>query len=92
MDFDFDWLWCWFLEKLIGLAVAMIQLVSQIMPSVAVPDWLVSTNFPVTDTIMSFFYFFFPLSTISWCLSALLLYEIAHFMVLVLYRAFMDLL
>ena len=83
--------WCWLLDKLIGLAIAMIKLTSMIMPSVAVPSWF-TTSLPLTTQVLEFVAFFFPLATVAWLFSATLLYEMAHFIVLVLYRSFMDLL
>lgn len=93
IEYLMGWLalaWCWALDKIVSLAAAMMQLVAAMMPSVAVPGWLDDLSY--LELYVQALHFFFPMSVASWLLTAVIGIEIIHFMVLVLYRAFMDLL
>lgn len=80
---------CWLVTQLVSLAVGLMQLVSGLMPAVAVPDWL---NSPWTADIASAIAWLLPMQAVSWMLLGYFIIEVAHFVALVFYRAFMDLL
>lgn len=93
IDILMQWLsaaFCWIVQQLVALAVALMQFVSAVMPSVSVPDFLSSSGW--TDQTLSFMAWILPTGAVSWMLLAWLSYELAHFVLLILYRAFMDLL
>lgn len=81
---------CWIVQQLVSLAIALMQLVSSVMPSVAVPDFLTTYAWPAE--MLSFIGWLVPFGALSWMLMAWVSYEVAHFVLLILYRAFMDLL
>ncbi|MGR0479821.1 MAG: hypothetical protein ACTFAL_00260 [Candidatus Electronema sp. V4] len=81
---------CFIVEQLVTLAVSLMQLVSAVMPSVAIPDALTSVAWPAQSMI--FVSWIFPTNFLGILFLAWISYEIAHFVLLILYRAFMDLL
>lgn len=81
---------CWIVQQLVSLAISLMSLVSAVMPSVAVPDFLTAYTWP--EQAFSFIGWVVPMGALSWMMIAWIGYEIAHFILLILYRAFMDLL
>lgn len=81
---------CYVLQELVLLATGMMQIVSTLLPSVAVPSWFTSYSWP--SQAVAFVAWVFPTHMVGWMVLAWLAFELSSFLVLVFYRAFMDLL
>ncbi len=81
---------CWLLQQLVLFAVSVMGLVSAALPSIAVPAFLTGYSWP--EHALSFIAWIVPFGAFSWFITALVAYELAQFLWLLLYRALMDLL
>ncbi len=87
-----DWVaevWCWLLTKAVELAAFLLQLVTALMPDIAVPGWF-SLGFG--EIPLSMIAWVFPTGVLSWCIGGWVAVELVMIVIIPLYRALMDLL
>ncbi len=81
---------CFIVQQLVTLAISLMQLVSALMPSVPVPEALSAVAWPAQSVM--FIAWIFPTNFAAYLFLLWLSLEALFFILLILYRAFMDLL